>query len=137
MLGRVASEAAEYRLCFRCAQAQCRGILHELIVLLTDETPVDGTREHRLEVRVGVLMSGAGAVQLLGVDALESGQQLKAQEMTEGEGHLALPMAVHVVLLDTHLGAVPQHSLDHRRHLAGRATLELGVDAHHFLSTCQ
>jgi len=46
-------------------------------------------------------------------DPLESGEQLKSQQMAEGKGNLALPVAINVVLLDFHVSAVTQYSLNH------------------------
>ena len=47
----------------------------------------------------------------------------------EGEGDDALPVAVHVLAVDGHLGAVAQHALDHGGDLGGRGRLQLRVDA--------
>jgi len=47
--------------------------------------------------------------------------------------HNTLPKAVDVLLLDLHLSAVPQHTLDHRGDLGGRAAFQLRVDAGRFL----
>ena len=44
-----------------------------------------------------------------------------------------MAVAIDIVLLDGHLGAMTQHAFDHRRHLRGRATLQLRVDAGGFL----
>src|SRR5215471_21556930 len=50
--------------------------------------------------------------------------------MTQGKGHLTLPMTIDVVLLDIHGGAMPEYALYHRRHFRGRTALELRIDAH-------
>ena len=74
-------------------------------------------------------LAGLGAVQLLPVDRLEARQQLEAQQLAEGERHLALPVAVDVLPVHGHLRAVAQDALDHGGHFRGRARLELRVDA--------
>ena len=48
--------------------------------------------------------------------------------MTESEGHLVLPVRIHKLLFDLHLGTMTQHAFDHRRHLGRRTGFELGVD---------
>ena len=59
------------------------------------------------------------------MDALEPWQKVEPEQVTEGEGHVALPMAVDVSLLNVHLGAMPQYALDHGRDFGGRWGLEL------------
>ena len=59
------------------------------------------------------------------MDALEPWQKMEPEQMTEGEGHVALPMAVDVSLLNVHLGAMPQYALDHGGDFGGRWGLEL------------
>src|SRR4029450_8211170 len=52
--------------------------------------------------------------------------------MAQREGHLALTMAIHILLFDLHLGAVSQDPFNHSRNLRGRTALKLGVDTDRF-----
>jgi len=117
VLGGRPGEASQDRLGLGGSDPQRRGELHHLVVLVGDELPVDGPGEDRLEVEVRARLSGPGAVELLGVDPLQPGQQLEAEEMAEGEGDLGLAVGVHVVALYSHVGAVSNQPLDHCRHL--------------------
>jgi hypothetical protein len=47
-------------------------------------------------------------MELLGGDALAPGHQLEAQEVGEGEGHVALAVVVDAVSLHLQVGAVAQ-----------------------------
>ncbi len=49
--------------------------------------------------------------------------------MAEGKTDSGLTMAVDVLALDFHVGAVAEHPFDHRRHLGGGTPLELRIDA--------
>ena len=75
------------------------------------------------------LRAGVGPVEPRCADVLQPRQQREAEQVGEGEPDLGRAVGVDVVGLDRHVGAVPQHALDHRRDLGGRAGLELGVDA--------
>jgi hypothetical protein len=66
-----------------------------------------------LEILVGIGLAGFGAVQLLRVNGLQSGQQLKAEQATEGEGDRALTVRIDVLPIDFHLGAVMEDAFDH------------------------
>jgi transposase len=55
-------------------------------------------------------------IKLLSSNRLEARQQVKTQDMAEGECDLALAVAVYVLLFNLHGGAVAQNSLHHRRH---------------------
>jgi hypothetical protein len=43
-----------------------------------------------------------------------------------------MTMAIHILLFDLHLGAVPQDPFNHGRNLRGRTAFELGVDTDRF-----
>lgn len=58
--------------------------------------------------------AGLRAKEALGMNRLEPRQQLKSQEAAEREGHLALLVAVDVLAIDFHLGAMAQDARDHR-----------------------
>ena len=73
---------------------------------------------------------GLGQVEPLRRDRLQPRQELEAEQPAEGERHLALPVAVHVLALDLHLGVVAQHALDHGGDLGRRAAPQPRVDAH-------
>ena len=72
-------------------------------------------------------------VELLVLHAFEPGEELKPEQMTKGEGDLALPMAVHVVAFHLHVRTMAQHPLDYGGHFGGRAAFELRLDADGFL----
>lgn len=55
-------------------------------------------------------------IQLLPGDGLESRQQVKAQDMTEGKSNLALAVTIDLLALNLHVRTMAQHSFDHRRH---------------------
>ena len=58
------------------------------------------------------------------MDALEPWQKVEPEQMTEGEGDVALTMAVNVSLLNVHLGAMPRYALDHGRDFGGVLSCE-------------
>ena len=109
------------------AHAQGGGVLDHIVILLADQRPVDGLGQDRLQVGVGIDLPGWGWTALCG-NGLETRHEIEAQQMAKGEGHLALPMTIDVVLLDLHLGAMPQDPFNHGGDLGGRAALELRVD---------
>ena len=51
--------------------------------------------------------AGDRAIEPLGMYALEPWQKVEPEQMAEGEGNVALPVAVDVRLLHLHLGAMP------------------------------
>lgn len=53
-------------------------------------------------------------VKLLTSGGLKPRQEIEAEQVAEGEGHLTLPMAVDTLAHDLHVRAVAQHPLDHR-----------------------
>src|SRR5436190_24177851 len=57
-----------------------------------------------------------GTGQALRIDVLEPRHELEAQQMAESKGHLVLPMGIDKLLFNRHLGTMPQHAFDHRRH---------------------
>ena len=46
---------------------------------------------------------------------LSRGMSSKSEQVAEGEGLFALPVCVHVIFLDFHRRAVPEHAFDHCR----------------------
>src|SRR5579885_3493185 len=102
-------KAAQDRLGLCRPQPQRSRILDHLVVLLGDEVPVDGPRENKLEIGVGLWFSRLWSIEALGIDVFESRHQLKAQEPTESKGDLILTMRIDELLFDLHLGTMPQH----------------------------
>ena len=51
------------------------------------------------------------------MNRLEPWEQSEAQEPAEREGDRALAVRIDILPIDFHLGAVMDHTLDHRRHL--------------------
>jgi len=90
-------------------------VFDHLVVLVADELPVNRSGQDRLQVGVGLRIAGLRPVQLLIVDRLESREELEAQESREGEPNFALAVAIDVILIDGHLGAMPQDAFDHGR----------------------
>ena len=64
------------------------------------------------------------------VDPLDARQQLEAEQPGDAEADLGLTVAVGVVRLDLHRGAVPHCPFDHRGDLGGGAGDQLRVDRH-------
>ena len=128
MLEVVAGKAAQNRFGLGRPKAQRRGELDHFIVLLADQFPVDRARQDGLQIRVVAGAAPNWTIKLLRGDGLEPRQEVKAQEVAEGKADFALAVAVDVLLLDLHLGAVAQDALDHGGDLGGRAALELRVD---------
>src|SRR6266508_5497179 len=78
MLNVAPCEAPQDRFCIRRPQAQGRGVLDHLIIVLLDEIPLDGPRaQHRLQERVGLIRSYVWAPEGLLMDTLEPRQELK------------------------------------------------------------
>ena len=129
MLEVVAGKAAQNRFGLGRLKVQRRGELDHFIILLTDQFPMDRARQDGLQIRVVAGAAPNWTIKLLRGDGLEPRQEVKSQEVAEGKADFALAVAVDVLLLDLHLGAVAQDALDHGGDLGGRTTLELRVDA--------
>ena len=76
-----------------------------------------GFAQDQLQVRIRICLPGFRAVQLLGVNRLQSWQKLESEQPTEGKRDRALAMRIDVLAINLHLGAVMDHALDHRGHL--------------------
>ena len=125
-----AAEAAQDVFGVGGAQFQRSRILDHLVVLLRDQLPVDRPRQDRRKAEVlGRLVR---SVEPLRCDGFQPGQQFEAQKPAEGEGHFALSVAVDVLPLYLHVGAVPEDAFDHGRNFRGGAPLELRVDTSGF-----
>jgi hypothetical protein len=75
--------------------------------LLLDQIPIDRLCQDASQVRVERSAASFGQMKPLRRDRLEPRQELKAEQSAEGERHLRLPMAVHVLALDLHFSIVP------------------------------
>jgi hypothetical protein len=84
------------------------------VVPLLDQVPADRAGQRRRQSRVGVGQALGWQVQLHGVDLLEPGDQVEAQQPGDAEPDEAGPVGIDVVGLDVHVGAVPHGALDHR-----------------------
>ena len=113
----MAHEPLEDRFGLGRAEAQGGRVLDHLVIVLTDQIPVHGTREDRLQTGVVVGATGDGAIQLLRGDGFEPRHQLESEQGAQGKPHMALPGRVGIWALNGHLGTVAQHALDHGRHL--------------------
>src|ERR1700737_2529925 len=67
---------------FGRSQAQRRGVLDHLVVLLAHQLPVDRLAQDQLQVRIRVCLPGSRAVQLLGVNRLQPWQKLESEQPT-------------------------------------------------------
>src|SRR6266498_4815881 len=78
---------------------------------------------------IGLWLARGRPIEFLAMDALQSGEQLKIQQVAKGKGDCTLPVAIDVVFLDVHLRSMPQEALQHGCHFRGRHSLELRIDA--------
>jgi len=86
VLRSAAGEPAQDLLGLGGAEAQGGGVLHDLVVLLGDQVPVDRLGgEHGAQVRPVVVLPGRRPVQLRGADVLQPGHQLEVEHVREGE----------------------------------------------------
>jgi hypothetical protein len=81
--------------------------------LLSNEIPINGLGENKLEVGIGFRFSRFRVCQALSVHIFESGHQLETQEMAETKSNLVLPMRIYKLLFHLHFGAMTQHSVNH------------------------
>jgi len=103
VLHAVARKPAQNLLRFGSAKTQRCGKFDHLVVVLSNELPLDGAREHRLQVGIGIRSACFGSVQLLGMQIFQAGQQLEAQQGTESKSDLALAVSIDVVAIHLHL----------------------------------
>ena len=111
-----AGEAKQNGFRVRRAQLQGRCVLDDLVVLLGDQIPLDRACQDWFKVRILLGVVGADHSQFLPSDQLEAWQQVKAQDVAEGERDFALAVRVDILLRDLHVGAVTQHAFHHSRH---------------------
>src|SRR5262245_6084969 len=100
MLDILPREASQNRFGFRCPQAEGGGVFDHLVVLLLNELPVDGAGPDRLQMWICVEGTRRGTREFLCGERLQAWQEVKSQEITKGKGHFALPMTIHILLLD-------------------------------------
>lgn len=133
MLEITARESAENRLGIRRSQAQGGRIFDDLIVLLANEIPIDSSGQHGVQLRIRVRVSRFWAIELLGMQGLETRQQFESEQMTKGKRDFTLAMRIDILFGDLHIGAMPQHPFHHRGHLRRRTGFELRIDTGRFL----
>src|SRR5450631_2541128 len=114
MLNVISGEPPEDGLGLRGPEAQRRGILDHLIVLLADDIPVDRPGHHRLKVFIETDLAEVRTIKPLRVNGFKAWQKLETQEPAKRKSDLALPMAVDVLPIDFHFGDVVNDALDHR-----------------------
>src|SRR5512144_1231241 len=95
-------------------------------ILLADQGPGDRAGQHRLQLGKGFRLASLRPIELLPVDRLQPWQQLEAEQTAEREGDFALAVAVDILTVDRHFGAVAQDTLHHRGHLRRRGGRQLG-----------
>jgi len=102
VLHAVTRKATQNLLCLGSAQTQgCREFDH-FVILLPDEFPFNRAREHRLQVWVVVRVSRFRTIELLGMQILQAGQELKAQQGTESKPDFRLSVGIDLIALDLH-----------------------------------
>jgi hypothetical protein len=72
-------------------------------------------------------------IESLVFEVFETREELKAQEVAKRKADLTLPMGVDILLLNLHVGGVPEHAFEHCGDLRTGARLELRIDAHRIL----
>jgi hypothetical protein len=90
MLNVTLNEAAQDRFRFGRAETDGRHVFDHLVVLLTDQFPIDRLRQNELQVFVSVRVSRIRPGQLLNVDRLQPWHELETQDATsEDDGDLS------------------------------------------------
>src|SRR5215217_1748481 len=84
--------------------------------------------QDRLQMRIRVEGTRVWTRELLCSERLQTWQEVKPQEITKGKGHFALPMTIHILLLDLQGGAMPQDPFDHGGDFGRGTALELRRD---------
>ena len=102
----VRAKRREARLGVGRAVAHGGGVLDHLVVLTLDQRPVDRVGQDGQEIGQRRAHARLGQVEPLARDGLQTRRQLEAEQAAEGEGHLALAMAVDVLAPDLDVGAV-------------------------------
>jgi hypothetical protein len=110
----VAGKAAQDRFGFGGAKAQCRSVFGHLVVLLTNQSPVDRPGQHQLQIRVRVRRTHFRSIKCLGMNRFEPRQELETEEPAKREGDRALAVGIDVLSVDLHFGAVANNALNHR-----------------------
>lgn len=95
------------------------GIFHHFVILLFDLVPIDHIGENRKQVGQSGAQTCMRQRQLLPGNRFQAWRKFKSKQVAKGKADGALAMAVDIVALDLHVGAVPQHALDHRRDFRG------------------
>jgi hypothetical protein len=85
-----AGEAAQDRFGLGGAEPERGGALHHLVVPPRDRGPVDRPRQRVPEARPGVGAARLGPVEALLLDALDAGQELKAEQPARGANATSL-----------------------------------------------
>ncbi len=103
VLHAVARKPAQNLLRLGGPKADRRGEFDHLVVVLPNQFPLDGTREHGLQVGIGIRVPRFGTIELLSVQIFQAGQQLEAQQRTKRKSDLRLAMSIDVVSIHLHL----------------------------------
>lgn len=70
MLGAAAGETPQDLIGLGGAEPEGGGVLDDLVVLLLDQLPADGTGEHGFKLRSEVASAGVGRIEAYGADVL-------------------------------------------------------------------
>ncbi len=132
MLHPVAGKSAQNLLCFSRAKTESGGIFDHFVIVLSNEFPLNRSREDRLQVGIRIGLARFGAIELLGMEIFQAREQLEVQKRARRKADLALPVGIDVIAVDLHLGAIAQQAGDHRCDFRRGAVLELRVDADRF-----
>ena len=106
MLDRSSRETAQDCLRVRRAMPQGGGIFDHLVILTLDERPIDRPSENGRQVIERAAQLRVRQIELLSRDRLQPGRQFEAEQVAKGKRHLALAVAIDIVTLDIHVGAM-------------------------------
>src|SRR5258708_36993285 len=90
VLHAVARKPTQNLLRLGSAKTQRSSELDHLVVVLSNELPLDGAREDRLQVGIGFRVPRFRSIQLLGMQIFQAGQHLEAQQGTKLKSELRL-----------------------------------------------
>src|SRR5260221_14580301 len=99
VLHTIARESTQNLLRLGGAKTQRSGKFDHLVVMLSNKFPPDGTREHRLQVGVGIRVPRFGAIELLSAEIFQAGKQLETQHRTGTKPDLALDSGINAVAI--------------------------------------
>src|SRR4029450_2590351 len=98
MLDIVAGKPAQDGLRLCRAYVEGHGKLDHLIILLTNEFPVDRSRQNRRQRGIGIRGTRTGPIELLSSNIFQARHQVEAQEIAKRKSDRTLSMGIHILL---------------------------------------